>query len=120
MIEKVFRNSPAKSGGLQKYDFVTTIGGQRVTNADDAHVIIDRATIGEDLSITVMRGDNEITVQVKPEDLSPRLKQLREERLKRKKTKKRSKDTSRIVDYDAEEEDLEEEELPAESIIANM
>ena len=67
-----------------------------------------------------MRGDNEITVQVKPEDLSPRLKQLREERLKRKKTKKRSKDTSRIVDYDEEEEDLEEEELPAESIIANM
>jgi len=120
MIEKVFRNSPAKSGGLQKYDFVTSIGGQRVTNADDAHVIIDRATIGEDLSITVMRGDNEITVQVKPEDLSPRLKQLREERLKRKKTKKRSKDTSRIVDYDEEEEDLEEEELPAESIIANM
>ena len=120
MIEKVFRNSPAKSGGLQKYDFVTSIGGQRVTNADDAHVIIDRATIGEDLSITVMRGDNEITVQVKPEDLSPRLKQLREERLKRKKTKKKSKDTSRIVDYDDEEEDLEEEEIPAESIIANM
>ena len=121
MIEKVFRNSPAKSGGLQKYDFVTSIGGQRVTNADDAHVIIDRATIGEDLSITVMRGDNEINVQVKPEDLSPRLKQLREERLKTKKTKKRSKDTSRIVDYDEEsEEDLEEEELPTESIIANM
>ena len=122
MIEKVFRNSPAKSGGLQKYDFVTSIGGQRVTNADDAHVIIDRTTIGEDLSITVMRGDNEITVQVKPEDLSPRLKQLREERLKKKKTKKRSKDTSRIVDYEEEyEEDLEEEEeIPAESIIANM
>jgi hypothetical protein len=31
-----------------------------------------------------MRNDEEITVQVKPEDLSPRLKQLREERSKKK------------------------------------
>lgn len=87
MIEKVFRKSPAKEGGLKKFDFVTQIGGQRVETADDAHVIIDRATIGEELSIKVMREDTEITVQVKPEDLSPRLKQLREERLKRKKQK---------------------------------
>jgi hypothetical protein len=34
-----------------------------------------------------MRDNKEITVQVKPEDLSPRLKQLREERSKRKKSK---------------------------------
>lgn len=84
---KVFRNSPAKEGGLQKFDFVTSIGGQKVSSADDAHVIIDRAIIGEELSIKVMRDDDEITVQVKPEDLSPRLKQLREDRLKRNKSK---------------------------------
>jgi len=95
MIEKVFRNSPAQEGGLKKFDFVTEIGGQRVEKADDAHVIIDRAPIGEELSIKVMRVEEksstsaptEITVQVKPEDLSPRLKQLREERMKRKKSK---------------------------------
>lgn len=87
MIEKVFKNSPAQEGGLKKFDFVTEIGGQRVEKADDAHVVIDRATIGEELSIKVMRDDTEITVQVKPEDLSPRLKQLREERMKRKKSK---------------------------------
>ena len=85
MIEKVFRNSPAKEGGLKKFDFVTYIGGQRVESADDAHVIIDRAPIGEELSIKVMRDDTEITLQIKPEDLSPRLKKLQEERLKRKK-----------------------------------
>ena len=34
----------------------------------------------KELSIKVMRDDKEITVQVKPENLSPRLKQLREER----------------------------------------
>ncbi|KAL7540236.1 hypothetical protein ACHAXR_012525 [Thalassiosira sp. AJA248-18] len=87
MIEKVFRNSPAQEGGLKKFDFVTEIGGQAIHEADDAHVVIDRATIGEELSIKVMREDTEITVQVKPEDLSPRLKQLREDRLKRKKSK---------------------------------
>lgn len=87
MIEKVFKNSPAKEGGLKKFDFVTEIGGQVVENADDAHVIIDRSAIGEELNIKVMREDQEITVQVKPEDLSPRLRQLRKERLKRKKAK---------------------------------
>ena len=44
---QVFRNSPAQEGGLKKFDFVTEIGGQRVEKADDAHVIIDRAPIGE-------------------------------------------------------------------------
>jgi hypothetical protein len=58
-----------------------------VTNAEDAHLIIDQATIGQDLSLKIIRGDDEIVVQVKPEDLSVRLKQLREERLKKKKTK---------------------------------
>jgi len=92
MIEKVFKNSPAKEGGLKKFDFVTEIGGQRVEKADDAHVVIDRATIGEELSIKVMRDDTEVTVQVKPEDLSPRLKQLREERTKRTKSKAKEDD----------------------------
>mmetsp|Transcript_4601 Transcript_4601/g.6860 ORF Transcript_4601/g.6860 Transcript_4601/m.6860 type:complete len:796 (+) Transcript_4601:29-2416(+) len=84
MIEKVFKNSPAKEGGLKKFDFVLEIDGKRVFNADAAHVILDRATIGQDLSIKVLRDDAEITLQVKPEDLSPRLKQVRQERLKRK------------------------------------
>merc|ERR1712029_121721 len=87
MIEKVFQNSPAELGGLRKFDFVTEIGGQGVEKADDAHVVIDHAAIGEDLIIKVMRDDKEIIVLVKPEDLSPRLKQLREERMKRKSSK---------------------------------
>lgn len=84
---QVFKKSPAEAGGLKKYDFVSKIDGQQVTNADDAHLVIDQAPIGQDLSLTIVRGDKEIVVQVKPEDLSVRLKQLREERLKRKKTK---------------------------------
>jgi len=84
MIEKVFKNSPAKEGGLKKFDFVLEIDAKRVFNADAAHVILDRATIGQELSIKVLRDGTEITLQVKPEDLSPRLKQLRQERLKRK------------------------------------
>ena len=87
MIERVYKNSPASAGGLKKYDFVTEIGGQPVAKADDAHVVIDRATIGEEISVKVVRNNQEITVQVKPEDLSPRLKQLREERLKQRKSK---------------------------------
>jgi hypothetical protein len=46
-LMQVFRDSPAQMGGLKKYDFVAEIGGQRVEKADDAHVIIDRAMIGE-------------------------------------------------------------------------
>ena len=84
MIEKVFKNSPAKEGGLKKYDFVIEIGGKRVFSADDAHVLLDRAIIGQELSIQVLRGDTEITLQVKPDDLSPRLKRARQDRLRRK------------------------------------
>ncbi len=79
--------SPAEVGGLKKYDFVCKIDGQPVANADDAHLVIDQAPIGEDLSLTLLCGESEVTVQVRPEDLSVRLKQLREERLKKKKTK---------------------------------
>eukprot|EP00956_Cyclotella_meneghiniana_P035076 scaffold111151_cov66-Cyclotella_meneghiniana.AAC.1 len=87
MIEKVFRKSPAATGGLKKYDFVSKIDGQKVANADDAHLIIDQAPIGQDLSLTILRGEEEIEVKVKPEDLSVRLKQLRDERLSKKKSK---------------------------------
>jgi len=87
MIEKVFKHSPAKEGGLKKFDFVLEIDGKRVFNADDAHLILDRAAIGEALSIKVLRDDTEIALEVKPEDLSPRLKQIRQERLKRKRSK---------------------------------
>ena len=86
MIEKVFKNSPAKEGGLRKFDFVLENDGKRVFNADAAHVILDRAIIGQELSIKVLRDDTEITLQVKPEDLSPRLKQVRQERMKRKRS----------------------------------
>jgi len=34
--------------------------------------------------MTILRENTELVIKVKPEDLSPRLKQLREERLKRK------------------------------------
>ena len=47
LLRQVFKNSPAQEGGLKKFDFVTEIGGQRVETADDAHVVIDRAIIGE-------------------------------------------------------------------------
>lgn len=87
MIEKVFKNSPAEEGGLKKFDFVLAIGGRLVFNADDAHLILDRATIGQVLSIKVLRDDTEIALEVKPEDLSPRLKQIRQERLKKKRSK---------------------------------
>lgn len=87
-LTKVFKKSPAEAGGLKKYDFVCEIDGQRVSNAEDAHLIIDQAPIGKELCITLLRGDSEVTVQVKPEDLSVHLKQLREERLKRKQANK--------------------------------
>ena len=86
-LVQVFRKSPAATGGLKKYDFVSKIDGQKVANADDAHLIIDQAPIGQDLSLTILRGEEEIEVKVKPEDLSVRLKQLRDERMSKKKSK---------------------------------
>jgi len=86
MITKVFPDTPAESGGLRRLDVVVEIGGQRCRGADEAQLIIDGATVGEELSIKAIRNEREITLHIKPEDLASRLKSAKQKKeLKREK-----------------------------------
>lgn len=81
MVHKVFPETPAESAGLRMHDIILEIGGIKVQSSDDARRLIDKAPVGKDLTIKVLRNREEITVVVRPVDLAERLRQLRQEQM---------------------------------------
>lgn len=80
LVHKVFAQTPAEKGGLHTYDIVLQVNGKRVYSSDDARKLIDSAQIGVDLTLTVLRGRQQLDVTVQPVDLATRLKEIRRER----------------------------------------
>jgi len=81
LVTRVFHRSPAELGQLKENDVVIEIGGQQVESADDSRRLIDRAAVGEDLLVTVVRGNSEkVTLTVQPVDLATRLREVKRER----------------------------------------
>ena len=80
LVGKVFPRTPAMDGGLMENDIVTQIGGKRVRTSDDARRLIDRAPVGEDLTISVLRNNRPVILTVRPVDLATRLREMRLER----------------------------------------
>jgi len=80
LVGKVFPRTPAMDGGLLENDVVTQIGGKRVRTSDDARRLIDRAPVGEDLTISVLRDQRPVILTVRPVDLATRLREMRLER----------------------------------------
>lgn len=80
LVGKVFPRTPAMDGGLCENDIVTQIGGKRVRTSDDARRLIDRAPVGEDLTISVLRDQRPVILTVRPVDLATRLREMRLER----------------------------------------
>ena len=79
MVHKVFPETPAEVGGLRMHDVILEIGGIKVHSSDDARRLIDKAPVGKDLIIRVLRNRQEKAVIVQPVDLAERLRQLRQE-----------------------------------------
>jgi len=81
LVTRVFHRSPADLGKIQENDVVVEIGGNKVKSADDARRLIDRASVGEDLSVTVLRDNSvRVTLTVQPVDLATRLREVKRER----------------------------------------
>lgn len=83
IVFKVYPKTPAEQGGLRENDIILDIGSQKVLSADDARKLIDLAPVGENTPITVMRNGNVKVLNVKPVDLSSRLKEIRREKQQR-------------------------------------
>lgn len=82
LVHKVFPQTPAESGGLRPNDVILNIGGKPVRSSDDARRWIDRAPVGQDLKMTILRNHVEMLVTVQPVDLVDRLREAREEQVR--------------------------------------
>jgi S1-C subfamily serine protease len=80
LIHRVFPQTPAEKGGLRENDLVLEIAGRKVETSDDARRLIDAASVGKDLKITVLRNQKTLTLVVRPVDLASRLREIRRER----------------------------------------
>ncbi len=69
IIAEIAPGGPAASAGLQVGDVITEINGQMVANASDATRIIRSNQIGQSVTVTYYRGNNQATAQV---TLAPR------------------------------------------------
>jgi serine protease Do len=66
LITEITTNSPAAQAGLQQYDVVVSIGGQKVTTVAEFTKLLFSSTIGQPLEIKYWRGDKEYTTTVTP------------------------------------------------------
>jgi S1-C subfamily serine protease len=82
IIHKVFPRTPAESGALKENDIILQIGTQQVRSAEDARRLIDLAPVGQVMPITVLRGQKQVVLTVRPVDLAARLREMRNDRQK--------------------------------------
>lgn len=80
LVHKVFPRTPAEKGGLRENDVLLEIGGKRVQSSDDARRLIDAAPMHQDLDVTLLRENRQISLTVQPVDLATRLREIRRER----------------------------------------
>ena len=58
VIMSVSPNTPAERAGLQAYDFITAINGQRVTTTRELTTILDTFQPGDTVTLTIVRYNN--------------------------------------------------------------
>lgn len=64
VVMEVVRNSPADKAGIQIYDVITAIDDKAVTNTQDLRSNLYRYTIGDEISVTLIREGSEQQVTV--------------------------------------------------------
>ena len=63
-VVEVAEGGPAAEAGIQEGDVITAIGGEQITSADGAILAVRSHSIGETVSVTVMRGDQQMSFDV--------------------------------------------------------
>ncbi|MGH9054592.1 MAG: S1C family serine protease [Acidimicrobiales bacterium] len=64
LVSQVNPGSPAALAGLQPYDVITSFDGQTVTNSAQLNALIAHYDAGEQVSVTVMRGESTLQLTV--------------------------------------------------------
>ena len=63
-VVEVAEGGPAAAAGIQVGDVITAIGGDKIGSADAAILAVRSHSIGETVSVTVVRGSDEMTFDV--------------------------------------------------------
>lgn len=71
LVIGVMQNTPAASAGLRRGDVITAIDGQAVTAADQLQNRVDSAGVGQNLRLTVQRGDRTQQISIRTAELQP-------------------------------------------------
>jgi S1-C subfamily serine protease len=69
IIMRVLENTPAAKAGLRRYDVITAIDGEAISNADQLQQTVDRSQLGKPLKVEVHRGDQTLTIAVRTAEL---------------------------------------------------
>lgn len=72
LVVQVLSNTPAERAGIQRGDVVTQVEGQRVTTAEQLQSIVEKSGIGTDLRFQLQRGDRNLNLTVRTEQLRSR------------------------------------------------
>ena len=68
-VRSVAPNSPAKRAGVKPQDVIVGFGDKPVRSNDDLLSTLDESAIGRDFDVRVLRGDRELTLKVRPQEL---------------------------------------------------
>src|SRR5713226_5859315 len=61
-------NSPARKGGLREGDIIVGFDDRPIAGIDDLHKLLTEERIGRKSSLSVIRGTDRLTIDVKPEE----------------------------------------------------
>jgi len=79
VIANVYPDSPAERAGLCKMDVVIALGGRKVRGTREMQASIDGARIGQSLEVDILRNGKEMSLNIHPEDLEVKLREVRGE-----------------------------------------
>jgi S1-C subfamily serine protease len=68
-VVEVAAGSPAERAGMRSEDLIVELDGQPVERVDDVQRLMTEATIGQTLSIRVLRGDRTFVLSARPVEL---------------------------------------------------
>jgi len=68
-VLEVVAGSPAEQAGLRPGDLIVEVGGQRVEGAGDLQRLMVAAAIGEPLSLQLLRGGQQVSLEAVPVEL---------------------------------------------------
>jgi len=69
LVQRVLPQSPAEQAGLRRGDLVVAAAEQTVPDPAALLRLVEASSVGEPLPLTVLRGDQELSLAIRPEAL---------------------------------------------------